>query len=107
MHESVAQWSVAGGELQEGTGLGDPTIEVAWYTLEELLVWARILDDRLQRKPLDRRKRYPDQGLIPALADGPRRDAVMHARRRLLDEGVREARYLAGLNLHMQSTQAG
>ncbi len=83
-----------------------PTTEDAWYALEELLVWARTLDDRLRRSPLDGR-RYPDQGLIPALADGLRREAVIAARTRLLVAGVKEARYLSGLNLHMQSIQAG
>ena len=102
VHVSVAQWSIA---TPEGIGLSDPTIEAAWYTLEELLVWARTLDDRLRRKPRD--KRYPDQGLIPALAENPRRDAIMGARSRLRQNGVQEARWLAGLNLHMQSTQAG
>jgi hypothetical protein len=84
----------------------DPSVEDAWYTLEELLVWARTLDERLRRPAKDWR-RYPDQGLIPALADGPRRDAVIDARARLLSAGVNEARFLAGLNLHMQTMQAG
>jgi hypothetical protein len=87
-------------------GMSDPSVEDAWYTVEELLVWARTLDDRLRRRALDWR-RYPDQGLIPALADGPRRDAVIRARDRLLTAGVDEARYLSGLNLHMQPIQAG
>jgi hypothetical protein len=41
------------------------------------------------------------------LADGPRRDAVIRARTRLLSAGVEEAGRLFGLNLHMQSIQAG
>jgi hypothetical protein len=79
-------------------------MEEAWYTVEELVVWARTLDDRLKR---DGGKERPDQGLIPALADGPRREAVITARSRLLASGLQEARWLSGLNLHMQSTQAG
>jgi hypothetical protein len=96
-----------GHPFEEGTGLVDPSIEATWYATEELLVWVRVLDDRLRRPSFDRR-RYPiDQGLIPALAAGPRRDAVVAARASLLQAGAREARYLSGLSLHMQSTQAG
>jgi len=82
----------------------DPDMEAAWYTVEELAVWARTLDERLKRAGS---KGRADQGLIPALADGPRRDAVIAARSRLLNGGLREARWLSGLNLHMQPTQAG
>jgi hypothetical protein len=92
--------------MPDGGGMSDQSVDDAWYTVEELLVWARTLDDRLRRPAQDGR-RYPDQGLIPALADGPRRDSVIRARSRLLSSGVQEARYLAGLNLHMQSMQAG
>ena len=96
-----------GGESPpHGVGLSVPALEDAWYSLEEMIVWARILDDRLKRKALND-KLYPPQGLIPAMAAGPRRDAVVAARSRLLTSGVREARYLAGLNLHMQSSHAG
>jgi hypothetical protein len=100
------EWSATTGELPDGGGMMDSTTEDAWYALEESLVWARTLDDRLRRPPVDRR-RYPDQGLIPALADGLRREAVIAARARLLTTGANEARYLSGLNLHMQSIQAG
>jgi hypothetical protein len=86
--------------------MADPSLEDAWYTIEELLIWARTLDERLRRPAKDKR-RYPDQGLIPALADGPRRDAVTDARARLRSAGVNEARHLSGLNLHMQPIQAG
>ena len=105
--EAQARFAASFGRpAEDGMGLSDPTVEAAWYAIEELILWTRILDDRLRRPALDH-KRYPDQGLIPALADGPRRDAVIAARSRLLQGGVQEARYLAGLNLHMQSSQAG
>jgi hypothetical protein len=107
VHETLARWSAEVDWLREGMGITDPSVEAVWYTVEELLVWARVLDERLRRRSSDRR-RYPgDQGLIPALANGPRREAVVNARARLLQGGVHEARYLSGLNLHMQSTQAG
>jgi len=107
VQETVMRWSSTLGEMSDGSEMTDPSIDDAWYTVEELLVWARTLDDRLRRPANDKKKRYPDQGLIPALAEGPRRDAVIAARARLRSAGVNEARYLAGLNLHMQSTQAG
>jgi hypothetical protein len=102
VQETVMRWSSTLGEMSDDAGLSDPSIDDAWYTIEELLVWARTLDERLGRRANDRR-RYPPQGLIPALADGPRRDAVIAARARLRFAGVNEARYLAGLSLHMQS----
>ena len=93
------------GEMPDGTHLADPSIEDAWYTIEELLVWARTMDDRLRRRAAI--NGYPDQGLIPAMVDGARRDDVVAARSRLLNAGVAEARFLSGLNLHMQSIHAG
>jgi hypothetical protein len=112
LHESIDQVRVfhasaveQHGQLTEGTGLGGPAAEDAWYAIEELLVWARALDERLRRPA--RTKGFPDQGLIPALADGPRRDAVISARSKMLTTAFGEARYLAGLNLHQQSMQSG
>jgi hypothetical protein len=105
VQETYVRWCSKLGEMPEGGGMSDSSVEDAWYTMEELLVWARTLDDRLRRPA--KNKPYPDQGLIPALANGPRRDAVIRARDRLLSTGVREARYQSGLNLHMQPIQAG
>jgi hypothetical protein len=105
MDEVQQVWSL-GVDLGEGTGVMDFSTEAAWYSVEELLIWARTLDDRLRRKAVKRNYRK-DQGLIPALADSPRRDAIVDARARLLQGGVDEARHLSGLNLHMQSSQAG
>lgn len=103
--QQYREWSTTAGELPEGGAMMHPATEDAWYAFEESLIWGRTLDDRLRRDPLKRQ--YPPQGLIPALADGPRRNAVIAARSRLLNSGLQEARYLAGLNLHMQSVQAG
>jgi hypothetical protein len=112
LHQAMAlaqeiwvRWCSEQGEMPDGTGMSDPSVEDAWYAVEELLVWARTLDDRLRRPAMA--KRYPDQGLVLALAGGPRRNAVIRARARLRSAGVKEARYLSGLNLHMQSIRAG
>jgi hypothetical protein len=93
------------GELMEGGGVSDVSTSDAWYALEEMLMWARALDERLQRDP--KARGLPPQGLVPALAHGPRRSAIVTARSRLLAGPFAEARLLANLNLHVQSTQAG
>lgn len=41
------------------------------------------------------------------MAEGPRRGAVLQARSKLLSSTAGEARYLAGLDLHMQPYRAG
>ncbi|MEU4536202.1 hypothetical protein AB0G15_15190 [Streptosporangium sp. NPDC023825] len=87
-------------------GIIDPRLEDAWYALEELLIWARSMDDRLCRRSVIEGYKA-DQGLVPALEDGPRREAVLKARMRLHGAGVQEARFLADLGLHMQSSRAG
>ncbi|GAB3914446.1 hypothetical protein ACFQ1S_00615 [Kibdelosporangium lantanae] len=105
VHETYVRWQ-SSLSMPEGSGMTDPSVEAAWYALEELIVWARVLDDRLKRRPV-RSPYRADQGLIPALANGPRRDAVITARTHLLQGGVEEARYLSNLSLHMQSSRAG
>jgi len=93
-------------EPELGWNFSDTTLEDAWYALEEMIIWARTFDDRL-RHPAHDRRTYPDQGLIPALAASPRREAIITARFRLVGAYLNEVRYLAQLNLHMQSTKAG
>jgi hypothetical protein len=85
-------------------GLSLEEVEEAWYSLEEMIMWARILDDRLRRRGP---QGMPDQGLIPALADGRRRDAVVDARSQYLNSVAGEAQILANLNLHSQPLMAG
>jgi hypothetical protein len=99
-------YTESGPEPEFGWNFSDVTLEDAWYALEEMIIWARAMDDRLKRAARDK-KRYPDQGLIPALAAGPRRQAVIAARSRLVHAYLNEVRYLTGLSLHMQSTKAG
>jgi hypothetical protein len=116
------------------TTYGDVALEDAWYSLEEMMVWVRTLDERLKRKTVDRRryqglipalrhrglipalaerlKRRPGgrpryQGLIPALADGPRRQDVINARARLLNDYVKEAKSFANMSLHAHSSEPG
>jgi hypothetical protein len=93
-------------EPVQGKFFADRAAEDAWYALEEAIVWARTISERLRRGSIDS-KVFPDQGLIPALADGPRREQIMQARSKLLSSGFNEARHLAGLSLHMQSMKGG
>jgi hypothetical protein len=94
-----------GRAFSENTGMSHDSLEDAWYSVEELIIWTRALLDRLKRNSV--KKGFPHQGLIPGMADSPRRDAVIQARSRLLTSAAGEARYLAGLDLHMQPYRAG
>ena len=111
IHEAMARVEFEHrGEIGSSTltnlrGVQHPATEQAWYSVEELMFWSRTFDERLCRKA--HTKGFPRQGLIPALADGPRRDAVQAARTRMLHSTFGETRFLANLNLHMQSTNAG
>jgi len=51
--EICAQWRFQLGETPDNVPvfMSDQSVEDAWYTVEELLVWARTLDDRLRRPP--------------------------------------------------------
>jgi hypothetical protein len=89
----------------EDMGFGDPNAEDAWYSLEEMIIWTRTLDDRLKRR--GKFNSDPPQGLIPALSDGPRRDAVIQARSKLLTSTVNETREISELNLHRQPIVGG
>lgn len=73
------EWaSQSGRPFPENAGMSDGSVEDAWYSTEELIIWTRVLLDRLRRKSV--KHGFPDQGLIPAMAEGPRREAVIQAR---------------------------
>jgi len=80
-------------------GLGHDGATEAWYAFADLLFWARTFVERLKRPPLDRKK-FPEQGLIPALR--PKR--LKKKCERLLNElragPVGQARPLANFMLH-------
>jgi len=43
--------------------MSDGSVEDAWYSTEELIIWTRVLlDHRLRRKSV--KHGFPDQGLI-------------------------------------------
>lgn len=84
----------------------DESVEDAWYSLEGMLIWTRILEDRLKRRSLPN-SGLPDQGLIPALVDGPRRNAVLAARDRLTSAAFDEVRPYVNLHLHAHPLYLG
>lgn len=47
-------------------GLGHPAAISAWYAFSDLLTWSRTVVERMERPAVDR-KRFPKQGLLPAL----------------------------------------
>jgi hypothetical protein len=47
-------------------GLGHDASTAAWYALANVISWARALEERLDRPPVDRKK-FPRQGLVPAV----------------------------------------
>lgn len=47
-------------------GLGHPAAVSAWYAFSDLLTWSRTVVERMERPPGDRR-RFLNQGLLPAL----------------------------------------
>jgi hypothetical protein len=51
VQETVMRWSSTLGEMSDGTGMTHAAIDDAWYTVEELLVWARTLDERCGGEP--------------------------------------------------------
>jgi hypothetical protein len=108
IHEAVDRLSafakplMAAGQLSEGDTLVHPYAEEAWYALEEMTIWCRTLCERLKRE----RRGGPDQGLIPAMAEGPARNAVLAARDKHL-RPVMDLRHFANLNLHYQPTVEG
>jgi hypothetical protein len=87
-------------------GMTDESVEDAWYSLESMLIWTRILEDRLKRRSLPN-SGLPDQGLIPALIDGPRRRAVLAARDRLTNAVFDEVRPYVNLHLHAHPLYLG
>jgi len=46
--------------------LGHPAATTAWYAFFDLLTWSRTVVERMER-PAGDRKRFPKQGLLPAL----------------------------------------
>src|SRR5207245_1747629 len=46
-------------------GLAHSSVTAAWYEFANVISWTRVLDERLDRRPVKRK--LPNQGLLPAL----------------------------------------
>lgn len=76
----------------------DGTVE-AWYAFSEVLSWSRTLVERLERQARDRKK-FPKQGLIPALRPKRLRKRCEKLFSELRGGPVGQARPLANFVLH-------
>src|SRR2546425_1272543 len=76
----------------------DGTVE-AWYAFSEVLSWSRTVVERLERPARDRKK-FPKQGLIPALRPKRLRKRCENLFGELRAGPVGQARPLANFVLH-------
>jgi hypothetical protein len=86
-------------------GIGHPSIPKAWYDFANLLSWARVLEERLDRRPAQRRLRpgaplLPNQGLVNAVKPVRLKNRVDRLLSDLRAGPVGEARLLANFTLH-------
>lgn len=80
-------------------GLGHPAVAVAWYAFSDLLTWSRTVVERMERPAGDRR-RFPPQGLLPALKPKRLRKRCEVLLKQLRDGPVGQSRPLANFVLH-------
>ncbi len=88
-------------------GIG--SAEGAWYALADVMSWARIVDERLERQPPPR-SGLRRQGLLPALTLGTLRSRVHQLRSDCVTGPFGEVRVLANFTVHaalIRSPHAG
>lgn len=86
-------------------GIGHLSIVKAWYDFANLLSWARVLEERLDRRPNQRRLRpgaplLPNQGLVNAVRPVRLKNCLDRLLSDLRAGPVGEARLLANFTLH-------
>lgn len=79
--------------------LSDEHSVTAWYAFSEVLSWSRTVVERLERSPRDRKK-FPKQGLIPALKPKRLKKRCQKLFNELQKGPVGQARPLANFVLH-------
>jgi hypothetical protein len=79
-------------------GISDASVVDAWYEFANLLSWARVLEERLDRRP-DKRS-LPRQGLAPALKPVRLKKRVDKLLADLRAGPIGETRSLANFTLH-------
>jgi hypothetical protein len=80
-------------------GLGHEAATEAWYAFSEVLSWSRTVVERVERQAGDRKK-FPKQGLIPALRPKRLRKRCENLFSKLRSGPVGQARPLANFMLH-------
>lgn len=80
-------------------GLSHATAVTAWYAFSSLLTWGRTVIERMERPPGDR-KRFPKQGLVPALRPKRLRAKCERLLADLRASPVGQSRNLANFVLH-------
>jgi hypothetical protein len=85
--------------------IGHLSIIEAWYHFANLLSWARVLEERLDRKPVPRRLRLgapllPNQGIVNAVRPVRLKNRLAKLLSNLRAGPVGEARLLANFTLH-------
>jgi hypothetical protein len=72
----TAQFSPRDPEPVHGSHLSDPVVADVWDKFINMIVWARAVEGRVQRRG---EGGDPGRGLLPALARGPLRDQIGRA----------------------------
>jgi hypothetical protein len=85
--------------------IGHLSIVKAWYDFANLVSWARVLEERLDRRPVPRRLRpgaplLPNQGVVNAVKPVRLKNRLDRLLRDLRAGPVGEARLLANFTLH-------
>lgn len=80
-------------------GLGHDASTAAWYAFADVISWARALEERLDRRPVDKKK-FPRQGLLPAIKPKRLKKRVTALVESLRRGPVGETRPLANFTLH-------
>ncbi len=84
--------------------LGHAAATTAWYAFADVLTWARCVVERMER-PAGDRKRFPKQGLLPAMRPKRLRRRVERLLLDLRAGPVGQARPLANFMLHSALVQ--
>jgi hypothetical protein len=79
------------------TGIADISVVDAWYEFANLLSWARVLEERLDRRG---RGKLPNQGLMHALKPMRLKKRVTKLTEDLRAGPLGETRFLANFTLH-------
>ena len=84
-------------EPQIGSHWNDEAVTAAWYSIIDVLLWARAFEDRLKRGGT---RGDPEQGILVAIAPGDLRRGLLEAWSRFQSGHIKETRLLANYSTH-------